>query len=109
MGTASRISGKSLCESCYQYENKHGYLILRDQRNHYNYLHKNILACEYCQNESIRYTKSKINGKSLCDCCYQYENNHGQLIPRDERQNRKNQSNRLINTEKSQNKTESNN
>jgi hypothetical protein len=60
--TKGRISGQNLCDACYKYESRHGYL---NERHH----HTDILACEICQKNSTRYIKGKFSGKSLCDSC----------------------------------------
>jgi formylmethanofuran dehydrogenase subunit E len=85
--TKGKLSGKSLCKSCYHYEWKHS----KNPEQRYYKKHKdNILACEFCQKESIRYTTGKISGKSLCGACYDYERLHGSLVRQDKRKRKHN-------------------
>jgi predicted metal-binding protein len=89
----SKFSSESLCDACYRYESKYGYLLPLDERRKYNVKHKyTILVCEFCQRESTTksFIKSQISGNSLCSKCYSYESRHGYLLPVDERkENRK--------------------
>merc|ERR1712034_51059 len=76
-----KISGKSLCASCYKYEYRYGYLVPLNERRHI-VKHKNyVLVCEFCQRECKRYTAGKVCGKSLCYSCYAYESRYGYLLP----------------------------
>jgi formylmethanofuran dehydrogenase subunit E len=80
-----KVSGKSLCISCYNYEYFHGHLVPLDERKYYGKHKDNVLVCEFCQNESIQYKKSQVTGKSLCQACYQYEYKNDCLVPLNER------------------------
>jgi formylmethanofuran dehydrogenase subunit E len=72
-----KVSGKSLCMSCYYYEYKHGRIIPLAERKKLHNAQYHILVCQYCQEESPRYSKSTINDQILCIPCYKYEYNHG--------------------------------
>jgi formylmethanofuran dehydrogenase subunit E len=100
-----KFSGQFLCIACYMFENRHGHLIPVDERKHHKNHKDNILACEFCKKQSIQYKKSKFNDKSLCESCYQYEYNHGDLVPLDERKKKEKHKNNILECEVCQNES----
>jgi hypothetical protein len=79
-----KFSSKSLCDSCYRYEYRHGGLKFRGEQRHIG-KHNQVLVCEFCQRKSKQYRTGIFSGQSLCYSCYQYESKHGALGPQDER------------------------
>jgi hypothetical protein len=90
-----KVSGKSLCNACYIYESRHGYLMPLHERKKRKKHNDCILVCEFCQQESVRYKKSQVCGKVLCQPCYNYERRYGhaKLVDKRKKYHRKNNEN----------------
>jgi hypothetical protein len=87
--TKGKISGKSLCLSCYKYEHRYGQLKLPNERKKYTYKNR-ILSCEICQKENTLFTKDKISDKFSCYECYKNEARFGYLDEQNKYEKHKN-------------------
>jgi hypothetical protein len=90
--TNSKYSNYALCAACYVYEHRNGKFVPLNERKQREKHKNNILVCEFCQQESVRYKKSQVCGKVLCQPCYNYERRYGhaKLVDKRKKYHRKN-------------------